>query len=275
MKKYPIARSRRDSFKNSLHLPIILLVLLQIPCRGLAQELEADQGTSSKVTYGVETDFNSRYVFRGLAYSQGTVNQSTAWVAVSGFTFYAWGNFVLNREPQHGEFSEIDIGVSYKREWKKLTVEPAFDYYFYRTPAPVKAPPTGEASLKISYPIGPTSIYAKQIFDIGSYRGAYFGEAGVAYEHKLNRKTTAQTTFGLGWASSKFNEAYVGVPKRAFNLIGAEFSVTYAPNSRFYLRPHFEFTRIADGQLRRYLNSPTIGNFGLALGFNLNAVPSR
>ncbi len=253
----------------------MLVILLLILGSGLAQAMDANEAKSSEITYGFETDFNSRYVFRGIADSQGPVKQSTAWVTVSGFTFYAWGNFVLSREPQQGEFSELDFGVAYKREWKKLTVEPAFDYYIYRSPAPVKDPPTGEASLKLSYPIGPARVFTKQIFDVGSYRGAYFGEAGLAYEHKLDRKTTVATTFSLGWASAKFNEAYVGVPRRAFNLVGAEVSLTHAPNHRFYLRPHIEFTRITDGQLRSHLNSPTIGNFGLALGFNLNMPSSR
>ena len=251
-------------------LPLTLLFLLHISCLALAQEVEADKVKPSQVTYGFETDFNSRYVFRGFVYSQGPVKQSTAWFAVSGFSFYAWGNFILSPEPQQGEFSEIDFGVSYKREWKKLIVEPAFDYYTYRTPAPAKDPPTGEASLKLTYPIGPARVFTKQTFDIGRYRGAYFAEAGLAYEYPMSRKTTALTTVSFGWASAKFNETYVGVPKRAFNLVGAEVSVTYAPNHRFYLRPHFEFTRVADSQQRRRLDSPTIGNFGLALGFNLN-----
>jgi hypothetical protein len=270
MKQILLARSLQGSIKH--HLPFALLILLQITVLGQAQEAEAEKGKSSEIAYGFETDFNSRYVFRGLAYSQGPVNQSTAWMAVSGFTLYAWGNFVLNREPHQGEFTEMDFGVSYKREWKKLSVEPTFDYYLYRTPAPVKDPPTGEVSLKLTYQIGPAHAFTKQTFDIGRYRGAYLGEAGLAYEHKLNRKTTLATTFSLSWASAKFNEAYAGVPKRAFNLVGAEVSISYAPSRRFYLRPHFELTRIVDGHLRRQLNSPTIGNFGLAFGLNLSAV---
>jgi hypothetical protein len=145
MKTHPIAQSQRGALIGFLALA--LLILPHIPCLGLAQEAQADKDRSSQATYGFETDFNSRYVFRGFAYSQGPVNQSTAWVAISGFSFYAWGNFLLNREPQQRKFTEIDFGVSYKRGWKKLTVEPAFDFYFFRTPAPVKSPPTGEASL--------------------------------------------------------------------------------------------------------------------------------
>jgi len=107
------------------------LTLLRIPASAQGKGVEADNSEPPKATYGFETDFNSRYVFRGFAYSQGAVNQSTAWVTISGFTFYTWGNFMLNRERQQRELSEIDFGASYKREWKKLTVEPAFGFGVY------------------------------------------------------------------------------------------------------------------------------------------------
>lgn len=256
----------------------LIVALSILPCihdSVRAQGADVDQAEPPKIAYGVETDFNARYVFRGLAYSPGPVKQTSVWVTVAGFTAYAWGNFVLHREPQRGEFNELDFGLSYQREWKRLRVEPALDFYRYRSLAPDQSPPTGEASVKLSVPVGPLRVFTKQIFDVGSYRGAYFGEAGVSHERTLNRKTTVAASLSGAWASAKFNAAYAGIPKRAFNLIGAEASLTYAPNHRFYLRPHFEFTRIADRQLRRRLNLLMIGNFGLAIGFNLNAAPSR
>src|SRR5262245_60166899 len=78
-------------------LPIIAMIPLLF-AHGLAQE--PGSGKAPKVTYGFETDFNSRYVWRGIAQSEGPVEQTTAWVSVSGFTFCAWGNMELGRGPQ-------------------------------------------------------------------------------------------------------------------------------------------------------------------------------
>lgn len=265
-----LVQLQRRMLKQSLI--VALLILPHLHNSGWAQEAKVDEGGPAKIAIGVETDFNARYVFRGLAYSQGPVKQTSVWVTVAGFTAYAWGNFVLGQEPQRGEFNELDFGFSYQREWKRLRVEPGLDFYRYRPLAPDQSPPTGEASIKLSYPAGPLRIFTKQTLDIGSYRGAYFGEAGVSYERTLSRKTTMAASGGGGWASAKFNAAYIGVSKRAFNLVGAELSLTYAPSRRYYLRPHVEFTRIMDRRLGAYLSSPTIGNFGLAFGINLNVV---
>lgn len=272
MQRIPFARMHRRSVTHPLI--IALLILAHTPGFAAAQIAAPDKDAPSRTASGLETDFNSRYVFRGLTYSRGPVKQSTAWVTFSEITFYAWVNIMLDHEPQRRRFSEIDLGVSYAREWKKLTLEPAVDYYRYRFPPLMKYPPTGEASVKLSYSIGHARIFTKQIVDIGSYRGAYFGEAGLSHEQKLSRKTTFSAGVILGWASSKFNEAYVRVPKPAFNLIGGEVSFTYTPNSRFYLKPHFELTRVPDSRLRSHLNSPTIGKFGVAIGFNLSGASS-
>ncbi len=267
MKLLPFAQSQRIMINRRVLTALIPLLLAS--GYAIAQEPGSQTKKIPKVTYGFETDFNSRYVWRGIAQSEGPVKQTTAWVSISGFTFYAWGNMVLGREPHRGDFNQGEFSVSYIREWKKLVIEPAFVYYLSRPPENVDDPPTGEVSVKLSYPAGLIRVFTDQNFDLIRYRGAYFGEAGLSYEGRLNRKTTVASEFKLGWASAKFNETNIGVRKRAFNLIGAEVSLTYAPNRCFYLRPHFEWTRISDGQLRRHLTSPTIGNFGLAIGINL------
>jgi hypothetical protein len=117
----PLARSQRASVYQ--FLIIALLILLHIPGSVCAQEVKVDEAESDRVIFGFKTDFNSRYVFRGFAYSQGPVKQSTAWAKASGFTFYAWSNVMLKGEPRQEAFSEADFGVSYAREWKRLIVE--------------------------------------------------------------------------------------------------------------------------------------------------------
>jgi hypothetical protein len=242
---------------------ILILFALHYPNYVLAQN---DKNTP-KISFGVEADSNSRYVWRGLAFSKGPVNQSMGWVTFSGFTFYEWNNLVLNNEPQRGEINGVDVGISYAREWRKIHFEPAFEYWLDRPLRSIPDHPTGEASIKLSYPIGRIRVFTKQIFDAVQYPGSYYGETGVSFENKLSQKMTLEVSFNLDAASSKFNEVNVGLARPAFNLAAAQVSLTYSPG-KFYLRPHFEFTQVVDRQLRRYLESPTIGNAGIALGFN-------
>src|SRR5207245_6421564 len=103
-------------------------------------------------------------------------------------------------------------------------------------------------------------------FDVLAYRGAYFGEAGIDYEKRLSENAELEITFRTGWASAKFNDANIGVAKAAFNLVGAESSLTYYLKKNLYLRPEFGFSRIMDPQLRAAVLHPTFLTFGLAIG---------
>ena len=61
------------------------------------------KGTS----WAAEVDFNSRYIWRGIAYSKGPVFQPAFSVTHSGFTVSIWSNMVLNNEPGRGRFDQV------------------------------------------------------------------------------------------------------------------------------------------------------------------------
>ncbi|MFN7928116.1 MAG: hypothetical protein U0Y68_09245 [Blastocatellia bacterium] len=241
---------------------------LLAPLNLLAQDAPAPAAAARKVTFGVESDLLARYVWHGLAFSEGPVKQSYAWIAVGNFSAYAGGNLVLSNEPQQGEFNEVDVGVAYTHEWKRLRVEPSFDAYLSRPPAFVRVPTTGEAAVKLSYPVGRLRAFTTHTFDVVAYRGAYFGQAGGSYEGALRKTLTLGSSVALGWASVKFNEVYLGPRERAWNVLEAQVSLTYAPNKHLYLRPHFDFSRVLAKPLRQQLTAPTFGNFGVAVGVN-------
>lgn len=244
------------------------LLIALAPAGCLAQETAASaEKGAAKISFGLEADFNSRYVWHGIAFSEGPVKRSTGWITVSDVSFYATGNFVLGNEAQQGDFNEVDFGVSWKREWKKLRFEPSFDYYLSLPPAQVSDPSTGEATLQISHPIGPMRIFTSHTFDVVAYRGAYFGQAGLSYEGEQKKRVTLAGYIALGWASSRFNEAHIGARRNALNVVQAEVSLTYALTKRFYFRPHFELSGTLDRRLRSHLEAPTIGNYGVAVGF--------
>jgi hypothetical protein len=123
-----------------------------------------------------------------------------------------------------------------------------------------------KGSIKLSYPAGPIRLFTSHSFDVLTHKGAYFGEAGVELARRLSEKNELGISLDTGWASSTFNQAYVGVNKSAFSLVGLECSWTHHLKSRFYPRPHFEFTSVVDQQVRASLSHPNFFTFGLALG---------
>jgi hypothetical protein len=238
----------------------------------LAQEPHSDSheetqagGGSDTLTWGAEADFNYRYVWHGIAFTRGPVFQPSAYVSKYDLTLTVWNNLNLNNESQRGQVTETDLILGYTKTWGGWTIEPTYYAYLNRPPRGQVDPETSELWVKVSHPAGPIRIYTTQSFDIQSYRGSYYGDSGVAYEHKWG-KTTLDSTASAGWASSKFNEVYIGPAKNAFNFLGGDVSVTYPLRSHLSLRPHFEFSRIMDGDLRRALLTPTVWSAGLALG---------
>ena len=256
-------------FTKPLSYKIIFIVLIiLIPFNSFAEE-NADylQKENLIVIYGSEVDFNSRYVWRGIAYSEGPVMQPSVWVTASGFTFSIWNNFVLTDEANQGDFhhlNEVDLSLSYSRERGKLAIEPSLQFYQY--PKQEDSPSTGEASLLLSYPVGSITVFSSHTFDIVRYGGSYFGDAGLSYEHEFHSKLSMETSLSLGLGSSKFNEVYLGLPKSAFNVTSGALSFTYYPINFLYLRPHIELSVIVDGDLRNQVDDPTIVNVGLAVG---------
>ncbi len=242
----------------------VLALLLGLSKTVGAQEEEA---RSDSLEYGVEVDVTSRYLFRGVAFSQEPVSQITASAAFSGVAFYAWGNVLLQREPQQYDFNELDFGASYACGLGNFTLEPAFDAYVFRVPPPRKALHTTEGSVKVSYTLGPASAFTRQTLDLSENRGAYYAEAGLSFEQAPSRRISVASVLTVAWASARFNAGHVGVEEGGWNHVGIELSVTYSPDGRLYFKPHFELTSFVGSALRRQSEEPTVSRFGVAIGF--------
>ena len=74
----------------------------------------AEETPASAWTAGAEFDLNARYIWRSLVWNDKPVAQPSVWIGRSGWTFSAWSNFVLGREPNRGRFSEVDLRMSYE-----------------------------------------------------------------------------------------------------------------------------------------------------------------
>lgn len=241
-----------------------LALWLCLSADALAQEDEPSPGAPE---LGLDMDVSSRYLFRGVPFSNEPVNQITAWATFSGVSFYAWGNVLLKREPGQHDFNELDFGASYGRELGRLTLEPAFDAYVFRMPAPRSPPHTLEGSLKASFALGPIDAFTRQTVDLVFNRGAYYAEAGLSFERSFSASVSLEAVLTVAWASARFNSMHLGVPEGGLNHTGITLSITYFPSERFYLKPHVEAATFALSPFHGQLAEPTVGTFGLAFGF--------
>jgi hypothetical protein len=219
---------------------------------------------ASELSFGAELDGNSRYVWRGLAWSEGPVLQPSAWVSLAGFTLTSWANFAFREGDAPAGFNELDFTLDYSRDVFNLTVNPSFSVYLY--PNQADAPPTGELALALSYPVGPVSLFTDHSVDLIATPGAYFGDAGLSYETEFIPNLTAEASAYAGWGSAVFNDANIGVNRAALNVAGTDLALTWSVCGLFYLRPHAALSVLLDRELRDAVPSPLLITGGLAIG---------
>lgn len=243
-----------------------LLLLVAGTARGQSGE-DGAEGTESGTAYGVELDARSRYVFRAFPMTEGGVTQITAWLTSGGFSFYAFGNCLLEGELLPRGLSETDFGAAYEHRWKNLVLKPELASYIFHTPTELEAPPTLESALTAVYSAGAVDLFTKQVVDVGSLRGAYYGEAGLSHERWLGEPLALAATVSGGWASARYNQMLFGLDRPAMDHVTLEISLTWSPGESLYLRPHVEVSRLLDRELRRHMGTSTVAAFGLAVGF--------
>lgn len=253
--------------KAAVALPLVIALLC--PFAFPQDSPESSKKEEQKFTYGAETDFNSVYVWRGIVVNDEPVMQPLAWVSGHGFTFVSSSNLNLTTTPGRRLLDEINLTALYDRDWRKLRIEPALSAYINRPIGLAQDPNTMEGAMTLSYPVGPFRFFTRHSFDLASYRGAYFGEAGARFEKAVSERATLRVSVRSGWASSKFNEVYIGLHKPAFNFVGAGGSLLYYLSPKVFLQPHVEFSTIVDDQLRQSVPRPRLFNFGFSIGFDL------
>ena len=226
--------------------------------------IPAERG--EKFSFGAEADFVSRYIWRGMAFSQGPVLQPSMWLSAYGATFSVWGNFVLNDEPNQGQLNEVDFTLSYSYEYKSLFAGGSLLFYLYPHQG---IPNSGEASIVLGFQKGPFKIFTTQYVDVIAAPGAYFGLASGSFEKNLHPKLSLKTSLGLGLANGKFNEFYLQVPRAKANVLSWDLEFHWAVHGPLYLRPHMQVTTLLSSSLRDNVENPTIvsGGLGVGVGF--------
>ena len=248
---------------------LIWFVLLALSTPTLAQEERRQSGgplpleeSPPRLSYGFETDFNSRYVWRGLTLSGGAVQQSAAWVTKGPLTYTLWSNFVLGKGENRGRFDEVDLTIAYSREGKHFNFQPSLNVYLYPQGT---ADPTAELTLRFTRPFGPAQLFTSQSIDFIEGRGAYFGEVGVERERQIGDHLTLKGCLSVGWASKRFTDFNVGLSHAGLHVVGGQMALNYQGKG-FYVRPHVGMTALLSSKVRDQVEDPSLFSFGLAVG---------
>lgn len=244
---------------------ILLILIVLLPAAVLYSQtpVEDDNSSSPNVSFGLYGDFNSRYVWRGFALSKANVFQPSVSVTFYNVSLSLWGNFDAQPEQSNRYFNEYDVILTYPVSILKFDIEPSFQLYAY--PYAEDSKSTVELGLKISYPVKDFTFYNSDYFDVKNYPGSYYGELGLGYERPVKDNFSIGFVSGFGWSTSKFNEAYAGVKKPAFNAVFLNLFCNYKPVDGFSFKPRVEMCTILDKEVREASGNNYIFNFGISL----------
>lgn len=251
------------------------IICVMLAAGAAAQDIQApDQAPPAAepvVTAGAELDVLSNYVWRGFVYSGrdsmgGAVVWPSAWVSAHGFTASIFGNYDRNWDPG---WNEYDLTLTYERAVRNLSLAGTYTRYVYYSGDEKAA--TSEVIGRIGYAVGPGEIFTTHAFDVESYRGAYYMEAGYGIERELDARSTLAVDASIAfWPTfiDKYTAEGSGYAEHITDgRVGPiALNVSYLRQLGTYVavRPHVTFVRIGDAAARRLLDPPG-AVFGVAV----------
>jgi hypothetical protein len=261
----PVNISRKTGVSKIFLMQLLMAFAVLISVPALCQT-PGDQSAYSvdRITYGFETDFASKYLWHGLAFSPGAVSQNSAWITIAKLTGSIWSNYDLKAEGENPSLNELDLALSYGSSFNRFGYEASIQAYLY--PDQPESPSTAEISTRLSYDLTFLELFTIQTFDIKEYRGAYFGEFGLGSSWDIGERLSIETSSEIGWGSAKFNETYIGEFRPALELASWEAGATWYFSNYLYLRPHLIVTTILNHNIRALVEKPTLFQFGVAFG---------
>jgi len=180
--------------KKSTILIIQILMVLMV-CSGTA--------ISADVTAAV--DVNSAYVWRGITFNDGVVIQPSVDVAYKGFGFNVWGNIDgddYNETLDKGEFSEVDLTLSYGFDAGPVGITAGYIEYLFPTAASGGGEATSEIFISAGIGIEGFGAGIDVYRDIDEFKGTY-ACLSASYGFDLTEELSIEIGASAGYGDDK------------------------------------------------------------------------
>lgn len=153
--------------------------------------------------------------------------------------------------------------MAYQRSIGRVTLTATYVRYAYFEGDVALSTP--ELIGRAAFAIGSGEIYTSHAFDVDTYRGSYYLEAGYAIKRELGSRSTLSADASVAFWS-RFIERYAGVPDSPVGPVTLNVAWTRRLSPHVSVRPHVTVSRIADAEARTLLNPPQ-ATFGVAAVF--------
>lgn len=224
---------------------------------------------------GVTSAFNSRYVSRELPFSRGPVWQPSATVELYGFGFNVWSNFVINDEPNQGQFNEIDFTPHYTAHIGNLSVHPYFMFGIFPnsdngslnyTPASVI-----EGNIYLEYSLWKFVLFGRMRARIKETAGRIYANVGTGFNHHFKKDLAIKTSILLNMGNDKYLSAYYNVMDTNIDALAFMVAVPCEPIDGFTLMPNVNFVVHMVPEIRRAIRqNPNFETYMVWGGINIS-----
>jgi hypothetical protein len=224
----------------------------------------AGEGEPSALSYGAEVDVASRYVWRGLAFSEHPVVQPSARVSEYGATLGVSSSAYLGNEPGvRDTISELDLTGRYDFSVGAVSISPAIGAYLYP-----HGPSTAELSTAVSYDLGVVALQTHQALDVADNAGGYYADVAAARSQALGSRLRLEAAASLGWCSGRFGRYYIDETLEGMHWGAAQLdsSLTVSATEALYVRLHGTVSRMMEEHIRDMGPVENLVSGGLALG---------
>jgi hypothetical protein len=221
-----------------------------------------NEDVNKVITFGLSTDYFSKYIWRGQNINNGSVLQPAISVSAYGFTGSVWGNLdTTNRShtaPDNAwQFSEFDWSLDYTTtvpdvNWLSVSVGVIY-YRFPDQPYTINKRTT-EIYTGFSLPTVPLTPSFKWYRDVESVKGSYFqfGLSQTFDKIMTLGKYPCSLVLGAsyGWGNVAYNKGYFGVDSSGSNdlTLSAGLPITVG---RWTIKPSLNYSTMLDNSIRK------------------------
>lgn len=242
---------------------IVLALMLTLSLTPLAQAADKDWSVDFDLTY------NSKYVWRGLTATDGSVLQPSFSLAYKGFSAGVWGNVDLSDvNGEQGNFTEVDLWAEYAHSFGMFT--PAVGVIYYHFP-PDDSANTTEIYLSLGFDVilSPTLVI---YYDVDQIQGLYIS-LGISHSFDLYQKGEMSVALDLGatagWGSEDYNAGYWGVNKSGFNDVLLSVGLPITVMESLTITPMINYSAVVDTELRDAVENDSNFYAGISITFSL------
>jgi len=170
--------------------------LLTIGMIGLASLLP--NKSEAELNFSLDSNSSSKYMFFGMPFSNGNINQTMLNMNKGDFTGTLWGNY----DVKQGKLNEVDVFADYARSINKLNLSLGAIYFIAKVDDDWVDCVDWHAGINASAPLNPSLNYHKFT---GADNGDYT-ELGISKNFTVNKRVMITTSGKIGYNNGAFRD---------------------------------------------------------------------